>query len=113
MQNQFEHVLIYEDADLKRKALKHIPVNRLREEAQSKYENYKKLPNLDKNPYEIDDFILLELLAWFKNEFFSWVNQAECEFCHNKNTVFLMNDRPNHNELSWMANNVEVYLYEI
>jgi peptide-N4-(N-acetyl-beta-glucosaminyl)asparagine amidase len=107
--NQFDHVLIYEQPDLQSKALKCIPVERLKHDAQSKHDSYKKLSNLDKTPYDLDDFVLIELLAWFKNDLFSWVNQPECEFCSDKNTVLVGMDRANHSELTWMANNVEIY----
>ncbi len=102
-------MLIYEDLDLKRKALKLIPVERLRQEARAKFDSYKLTPSLDKLPFDFDDFLLIELLAWFKNEFFSWVNQAECETCGNPSTVLKASDRPNHREITWMAGNVEVY----
>jgi peptide-N4-(N-acetyl-beta-glucosaminyl)asparagine amidase len=35
------------------------------------------------NEQEIDiqEFILTELLSWFKDSFFSWVDSPECERC--------------------------------
>jgi peptide-N4-(N-acetyl-beta-glucosaminyl)asparagine amidase len=102
-------VLIYEDPDLKRKALNLIPVEILKQEATSKFDSYKSTPSLDKLPFAFEDFLLIELLAWFKNEFFRWVNQAECDSCGNPNTVPRGSTRPNHSEVTWMAGNVEVY----
>ena len=102
-------MLIYEDADLKRKALRCIPAERLRQDAEQKYSNYKSSNHGDAQPFDLNEFLLVELLAWFKNEFFSWVNQAVCESCGNASTVFRMNAAPNHSEQTWMVSNVEVY----
>ena len=30
------------------------------------------------------DLLLLELLSWFKSDFFSWVNQLDCDKCGGK-----------------------------
>lgn len=34
------------------------------------------------------DRLLLELLAWFKKEFFSWVDSLPCDFCGKKTKVY-------------------------
>ena len=109
--NSFEHVLIYEQESLKRKALLSIPTERLKSDAKNKYDSYKAI-TLEKLPYDFNDFLLIELLAWFKNEFFKWINQPDCDYCNsNEKMTFLHNDFPNLNEKIWMANNVEVYKY--
>ena len=109
LNSSFDQVLIYEDSDLQRKALRIIPVDRLRQEANIHHNSYKLMPNMDELPFDFNDFYLIELLAWFKNEFFKWTNQAECESCGNPSTRLKMNSTPNHSEATWMAGNVEVY----
>jgi peptide-N4-(N-acetyl-beta-glucosaminyl)asparagine amidase len=109
LSNSYEHVLIYEQQSLKRKALEFIPIDRLKKDAKTKHDSYK-AATLEKSPYDFNDFMIIELLFWFKNEFFKWVNQPDCDICHsNQNMSFLFNDIPNINEEKWMANNVEVY----
>ncbi|KAL0593294.1 Peptide-N-asparagine amidase [Plecturocebus cupreus] len=53
-----------------------------------------------------EDFLLLELLHWFKEEFFHWVNNILCSKCGGQTRS---RDRllPNNDELKWGANNVE------
>lgn len=35
----------------------------------------------------LQDMLILELLSWFKNDFFTWVDTLDCEYCGGK-TVF-------------------------
>ncbi|RNA40801.1 Peptide-N(4)-(N-acetyl-beta-glucosaminyl)asparagine amidase [Brachionus plicatilis] len=109
LNQSFNHVMIYEDPDLKQKCSQKIPVNRLKSSAEKKYMSFMQ-DNQDKHPYNQRDFLVLELLEWFKNEFFRWINQPDCQSCKsNKAVVFFKNDKPNINEITWMAGNVEVY----
>lgn len=109
LNQSFNHVMIYEDPDLQKKCLQKIPVSRLKSSAKSKYLSYME-DNQETQPYNESDFLILELLDWFKNEFFRWTNQPDCQSCNsNKNMVFLINDKPNFNEATWNAANVEVY----
>lgn len=103
--------MMYEDVRLKRKALGIIPDGDLRQRALLKFNSYKITPALEGNnpPLDFEDFVLIELLAWFKNEFFSWVNHAECESCGNVNTVPNGIDSANNQESIWMAQTVEIY----
>lgn len=105
--------MIYEDQNLKEKALRAIPVVRLKIEAENKFKSYKTQNNTqDKNAFDFNDFLVLELLSWFKNEFFKWVDQPACDYCHSSaNMEFTKTDGPNQNEAVWMAGNVEVYKY--
>ena len=55
------------------------------------------IKNADKNnklKFHKQDFILIELLEWFKNSFFTWVDSPSCEFCKN-NTKFSHNEKEN------------------
>ena len=104
---------MYEDSSLKQKALSLMPIQRFQSEAQAKFDSYIRL-NLDDKPFDVSDFILLELLQWFKNEFFKWVNQPDCDYCHSsQNMTFEHNDRALGTEAVWLAGNVEVYKYEL
>lgn len=50
-----------------------IPLQRLYEEAELKLEG---------NSGSLEDQVIQRLLRWFKNEFFTWVNNAPCDYCH-------------------------------
>jgi len=105
--------MFYEDLNLKQKALDKIPIGRLTREATFKFNSYaeqiKKTSSSEK-PYDLKDFLLLELLAWFKNEFFSWLNEPDCDYCNsNRNMKFKIKSRPESHEVQWLAGNVEVY----
>ena len=52
---------MYEDITLKQKALNTMTVERFRSDAQDKVNAYLRL-NLDTKPFDISDFLLLELL---------------------------------------------------
>jgi peptide-N4-(N-acetyl-beta-glucosaminyl)asparagine amidase len=107
---------MYEDRNLKQKALNVIPVARLKADAQDKHESYlsslKESKRPESHPLDAADFLAIELLAWFKNDFFKWVNKPECEVCGTNETMeFKMNGTPTGDEVIWMARNVEVYEY--
>ena len=90
-------------------------MKRLTDQALTKHDAYiKSLEPNEVKPYDMRDFILLELLAWFKNEFFKWTNQPDCNVCQsNEKMVFLRNSAPNPSEATWLAGNVEVYQYVV
>ncbi|NXS54525.1 NGLY1 amidase, partial [Brachypteracias leptosomus] len=54
-----------------------------------------------------EDFLLLELLGWFKNDFFHWVNNLPCSRCggqtESKGDYLL----PTDDDLRWNASRVE------
>ncbi|XP_074051785.1 peptide-N(4)-(N-acetyl-beta-glucosaminyl)asparagine amidase [Macrotis lagotis] len=104
LQTKFEDVLIYENLSLQKKALTCIPVQELQRRAQEKFERAKKLDqgaNINK-----DDFLLLELLQWFKEEFFEWVNHLPCTHCGGE-TVHRGELPPDDDERRWGASRVE------
>ncbi|XFG14737.1 hypothetical protein AB1E19_018361 [Capra hircus] len=54
-----------------------------------------------------EDFLLLELLHWFKEEFFHWVNDIVCSKCGGQTKSRGESLLPNDEELKWGANRVE------
>lgn len=54
-----------------------------------------------------EDFLLLELLHWFKEEFFQWVNDILCSKCGGQTKSRGESLFPNDDEMKWGANRVE------
>lgn len=110
LQSTYDHVLLYEQTYLKQKTRSLMPIEKFNIEAQLKFNAYKSSLTNEKTPYELRDFLLLELMDWFKNEFFKWVNQPDCDYCgSNQNMKFKHSSLPSSSENIWMAGNVEVY----
>lgn len=106
-------MLIYEDKNLQAKALQKIPVNLLNEKSIQNFNNYKKDTFGQKFNEETVkmEFFIIELLNWYKNEFFQWVNEPDCDNCKTKEFVrFHSNAIPTQSELAWGASRVEAYL---
>ncbi|XP_012641715.2 peptide-N(4)-(N-acetyl-beta-glucosaminyl)asparagine amidase isoform X2 [Microcebus murinus] len=105
LQSNIQHVLVYENLALQEKALACIPVQELKRKSQEKLSRARKL---DKGTDISDgDFLLLELLHWFKQEFFRWVNNMLCSKCGGQTRSRSKSLLPNDDELKWGANNVE------
>ncbi|GAN08795.1 peptide-N(4)-(N-acetyl-beta-glucosaminyl) asparagine amidase [Mucor ambiguus] len=95
-------VFQYENQELLDKALESIPLQRLYEEAESKMEE-------QGGEGSLEDSVIQRLLHWFKNEFFTWVNNAPCEYCQNTQTRGVNHLQPTTEELRFGANVVEGY----
>lgn len=54
-----------------------------------------------------DDFLLLELLNWFKNDFFHWVNSLPCSRCGGQTEQKSDKLTPTDDDLRWNASRVE------
>ena len=54
------------------------------------------------------DMVLLELLAWFKQDFFTWMNAPTCGVCGGRTAASGMAS-PTPEELRWGAGRVEAY----
>ncbi|XP_035886478.1 peptide-N(4)-(N-acetyl-beta-glucosaminyl)asparagine amidase isoform X2 [Phyllostomus discolor] len=105
LQVNLQHVLVYENSALQEKALACIPVQELKKRSQEKLSRARKL---DKGTNLSDeDFLLLELLHWFKEEFFQWVDDISCSKCGGKTKSRGEALFPNDDELKWGANRVE------
>lgn len=105
LQSNFEHVLVYEDPSLQQKALASIPLQQLKGKAQKKLAQ---ATRLDKGAHvNEDDFLLLELLNWFKNDFFHWVNSLPCSRCGGQTEQKSDKLTPTDDDLRWNASRVE------
>ncbi|XP_020035738.1 peptide-N(4)-(N-acetyl-beta-glucosaminyl)asparagine amidase isoform X1 [Castor canadensis] len=105
LQSNIQHVLLYENPVLQEKALTCIPVKELKRKSQEKLSRARKL---DKGSNVSDeDFLLLELLHWFKEEFFHWVNNISCNKCGGETRSRDKELLPSDDELKWGASNVE------
>ncbi|XP_011695997.1 PREDICTED: peptide-N(4)-(N-acetyl-beta-glucosaminyl)asparagine amidase [Wasmannia auropunctata] len=87
----FRGVMHYEDPNLQRKAKSVVPVGRLEIATMTKMRDLQKSLKLDNaeaaasSQFEGEliakDLFLVELLRWFKHEFFEWVNSPKCPTC--------------------------------
>ncbi|XP_064205332.1 peptide-N(4)-(N-acetyl-beta-glucosaminyl)asparagine amidase [Anguilla rostrata] len=104
LQSNFQHVLVYETPALQRKALERIPLPRLSTAAQRRLQQAQEAdPECGLSE---QDMLLLELLAWFKGEFFSWVDCLPCAHCGGR-TQSAGPLPPSADDLRWDANRVE------
>uniref|UniRef100_W5KU87 Peptide-N(4)-(N-acetyl-beta-glucosaminyl)asparagine amidase n=1 Tax=Astyanax mexicanus TaxID=7994 RepID=W5KU87_ASTMX len=104
LQSNFQHVLLYESADMQQKALNCIPREDLCSRAKERLEQARKA-DPDCSLAE-EDMLVLELLQWFKGDFFSWVNSLPCSRCGG-NTQSAGSLQPSADDLRWDANRVE------
>lgn len=101
----------YEDLDIQRRARLCIPINELNHSAQKMYEaisSGKLVPVIQPKPMSLEDCSLLELMFWFKNEFFKWFHVPDCSSCGRTLTSVGM-DVARPEELIWGAGRVENY----
>ncbi|XP_047031504.1 peptide-N(4)-(N-acetyl-beta-glucosaminyl)asparagine amidase [Helicoverpa zea] len=89
IQRLFNEVLVYEDEELLEQARDQIPIVQLQLKALDRVREVQRLiktgeiktPDL---PFDIA--LLMELLAWFKHQYFTWVDQPKCAGCGGKTT---------------------------
>lgn len=91
--NCFQDVLKYENKELLKTAKSAVPIVRLQLEAMKKMRALQKEikvkstvavngPNIDgQNELSIEDILLAEIVHWFKNDFFTWVDSPSCNLC--------------------------------
>jgi len=107
-QNQLKRyqqdILEYEYPDWHEAALAHIPVDKLVERANKCIDE----PPIGTKPLSFKDELLKQLLAWFKHEFFKWVNQPDCDFCGSA-TQGIGGTQPNSSEIPFRPGHVELY----
>jgi peptide-N4-(N-acetyl-beta-glucosaminyl)asparagine amidase len=103
-------VSMFKDSTLQATALSLIPSDKLRHNAQLKFEKYQEEnQGSSVNVHQLDHFIIKELLHWFKHEFFQWVNEPPCDHCKQQTTRLLGRAEPNVYERQGLASVVEVY----
>uniref|UniRef100_A0A8C0P5C2 Peptide-N(4)-(N-acetyl-beta-glucosaminyl)asparagine amidase n=2 Tax=Canis lupus familiaris TaxID=9615 RepID=A0A8C0P5C2_CANLF len=111
LRSNIQHVLVYENLALQEKALACIPVQELKRRSQEKLSRARKLDKGTKLSDE--DFLLLELLHWFKEEFFQWVNDILCSKCGGQTKSRGESLFPNDDEMKWGANRVEDHYCDV
>ncbi|XP_007893698.1 peptide-N(4)-(N-acetyl-beta-glucosaminyl)asparagine amidase isoform X2 [Callorhinchus milii] len=104
LSSNFQRVLMYENPALQQKALACIPTNEMRKRAEEKLDHTTKLDSAE--TVTIHDFLLLELLQWFKQDFFQWVNGLPCNVC-GESTQSNGSLPPTSEDLKWDAQRVE------
>ncbi|XP_078520091.1 peptide-N(4)-(N-acetyl-beta-glucosaminyl)asparagine amidase isoform X1 [Lissotriton helveticus] len=104
LQSNFQHMLMYESPILQSKALAVIPTPTLKSKA---CESLMKAKEVDKD-FKADEAycLLLELLHWFKNDFFQWVDSLPCIRCGGQ-TQTREALTPSAEDLRWGATRVE------
>uniref|UniRef100_A0A8C6TQZ2 Peptide-N(4)-(N-acetyl-beta-glucosaminyl)asparagine amidase n=1 Tax=Neogobius melanostomus TaxID=47308 RepID=A0A8C6TQZ2_9GOBI len=104
LQSNFQHVMVYENPEIQRKARSSIPHEQLSSNAEKRMQEAKEADPGCKVGKE--DFVVLELLRWFKQDFFSWVDALPCSRCggRTQNTGALS---PSTEDLRWGAQRVE------
>ncbi|XP_045625192.2 peptide-N(4)-(N-acetyl-beta-glucosaminyl)asparagine amidase isoform X1 [Procambarus clarkii] len=106
--NEFERVLIYESPAIQEKARHIMPVQDLHERARSKLSAINKEVRKDEKPMDFQDCVLVELLAWFKNDFFKWFDSPTCQQCHCQMTAE-GSKPPTEDDHAWGGSRVEGY----
>lgn len=84
-----DSVLQYEDSLLQTSAKLLVPTEKLKQNAIEKMRKIQKLIKsnvITEDEPPLEDLILEELAAWFKNDFFTWINAMPCKRCSNNST---------------------------
>ena len=97
-----EHMLMYEDLNLRMYALSVIPMVELSNRARARHAEQ------GTEALAFGDWFYRELGRWFKSSFFKWTNAAPCEAC-GKSTTLVGRAQPTQEERRWHAGIVEVY----
>ncbi|XP_029022471.1 peptide-N(4)-(N-acetyl-beta-glucosaminyl)asparagine amidase isoform X2 [Betta splendens] len=104
LQSNFQHVMVYENPELQEKARSHVPHQQLSSAAQDKLQEAKEAEPDCK--LGIEDCLAIQLLRWFKQDFFLWVNCLPCSRCGGP-TVNNGSLSPSTDDLRWGAQRVE------
>ncbi|KAK3866513.1 hypothetical protein Pcinc_027958 [Petrolisthes cinctipes] len=108
LSSELQRVAVYESTGLQQKAREVMPVQRLHQLARDKMAAVNK--DLQEGATELDfqDCVLMELLKWFKEEFFRWFDAPTCTQCQRKMTA-CGTQSPSQEDLIWAASRVELY----
>ncbi|KAF7656148.1 hypothetical protein LDENG_00045790 [Lucifuga dentata] len=110
LQSNFQHVLLYENPELQLQARNHIPLQQLSSAAEQRLTQAREAHPDCKLGQE--DFLVLELLRWFKQDFFTWVDCLPCSRCGNQ-TYTAGSLSPTPDDLLWGAQRVENHYYHV
>lgn len=127
LQSNLQHMMLYENPDLQQKARSLVPLQQLCSAAQHTLQEAQQAdPGDPLGPLtprcasvgvltsfclvgcklRADDFLVLELLRWFKQDFFSWVDCLPCSRCGGP-TQNAGSLTPSTDDLRWGAQRVE------
>ncbi|XP_071822606.1 peptide-N(4)-(N-acetyl-beta-glucosaminyl)asparagine amidase-like isoform X2 [Apostichopus japonicus] len=107
MRSSADHVYHYEDPLLQQKARNVIPLQELNSKAASRLSTLDQ-EETDENLLDVRDFLLLELLKWFKLRFFKWTDSPRCDTCGGTTRSNGMVE-PTAEDRRWEAGRVELY----
>ncbi|XP_033102085.1 peptide-N(4)-(N-acetyl-beta-glucosaminyl)asparagine amidase-like [Anneissia japonica] len=103
----YDHVMVYEEVMLQQKALQVMPLSELKQKAQRKLQRSNQ-GSSNNQPLDLQDYLILELLRWFKSSFFQWMDAPPCRNCQ-ASTQAAGGQVPTSEDLMWGAQTVEVY----
>eukprot|EP00095_Tigriopus_kingsejongensis_P002100 maker-scaffold244_size240795-snap-gene-1.29 protein:Tk02100 transcript:maker-scaffold244_size240795-snap-gene-1.29-mRNA-1 annotation:"peptide-n -(n-acetyl-beta-glucosaminyl)asparagine amidase" len=75
-----QHVMKFENPQAQSRARRVVPIEKLESRALAQLNRLRRA-HRPASGIMLRDLLLLELLAWFKNDFFVWVNSPNCGFC--------------------------------
>uniref|UniRef100_A0A3Q2PTR9 Peptide-N(4)-(N-acetyl-beta-glucosaminyl)asparagine amidase n=1 Tax=Fundulus heteroclitus TaxID=8078 RepID=A0A3Q2PTR9_FUNHE len=104
LQSNFQHVMQYENLELQLKARSIIPHQQLSSAAEHQLKELKEADPECK--VGMEECLVLQLLRWFKQDFFSWVDCLPCSQCGGP-TTHRQALSPTAEELRWGAQRVE------
>ncbi|XP_032519724.2 peptide-N(4)-(N-acetyl-beta-glucosaminyl)asparagine amidase [Danaus plexippus] len=84
IQSLFNDMIRYEDEELQQRAREHIPLVTLQLMALDRMREHQKkikMGEIKDQDMSFDMALLMELIVWFKNKFFTWVDQPACDKC--------------------------------
>jgi len=102
IQDEMTLSLAYEDSNVQAEARRAVPLTSLEERARGK------LSGVENSPATFKDALFVELLEWFKSDFFSWVDRPKCHLCGG-DTQARGQVGPTAEEMKDGARNVESY----
>nr|CAB3264319.1 peptide-N(4)-(N-acetyl-beta-glucosaminyl)asparagine amidase-like [Phallusia mammillata] len=104
--SHFQHSFIYENKSLQRKEKALVPFDKLTARAHTKM-THKQKPDTA----NFQHFLLLEVLSWFKRDFFKWMDKPICPNCNNDSNVENTGmASPSDEDMIWQASRVEAYV---
>jgi len=109
LKSHVKHTLVFENEDLREKAKSCVPLMLLKEKSTKIFNSKSNLDKDGKKVKSFDHVLLVQLLAWFKREFFSWVDKPKCENCSQPNVLHVGHLPPRQEEKRWQAGVVEGY----